>query len=222
MVEACSQVKYVGPGTHHTDVILSLFGAHVCGCAGRDVRVAGLVQSLRGPPVNDNGLAVGPEQNVAWLQVEMGNSTIVCVCDRLAGRYEPGKQSPQIRRGQTRCGWSIMVKTINLLRESRAGDEPHDIIRTAVRPLRRAVYRNDPGVVEIRRDFRLMPAAFDCQAIILVGDFLEGDTPPQLAVICKIDPAYPATAVRTDDTIARDVRVIRRVGAQLRKLSSNS
>jgi hypothetical protein len=125
---------------------------------GQDVtlggRAVGLAEGLCEGPVNDEGLAVVADQNVARPEVAMDHAAAVGIGDRVADIEEAGEQPAGLGRAAGAGGREFVIGTDGLL-QVVAADEAHGIERAARGVVAEAVDGDDAGVLELAGDLRL-------------------------------------------------------------------
>ncbi len=188
LVEDGAQRVHVRLGTRHLPP--RLFGGHVGGRAlhrahlrGQRIHLVGhrrlglhevgLVEDAGQPPVDDDGLAEGPQHHVAGLEVAVHDAPLVGVGDRLTHRQDLREQpEPLVQTAAALEG----------LRERLAAHEAH---RVEGRPRGihvDIVHGNDVGMLQLGRHLDLPQEAGPGPRPLRAAQPLDRHLPPELPV----------------------------------------
>ena len=165
---------------------------------------APLVQHLGQAPVHDLDLAEAADHDVRRLQVPVDHAPRVGVGHRLADLLEDREEPhPVLVRAPARR---------QQRRQGAAPDQLHRDEQPAVGEAPQLVDGDDPGVLELAADLRLLDEPADHLGVVavLLPDHLDGEVPAEVEVAPLEDRAHPAPGELADELVAR--RLARDVG----------
>ena len=165
---------------------------------------APLVEHLGQAPVHDLDLAEAADHDVRRLQVAVDHAPRVGVGHRLADLLEDREEShPVLVRAPARR---------QQRRQGAAPDQLHRDEQPAVGEPAQLVDRDDPRVLELAADLRLLDEPADHLGVVavLLPDHLDGQVAAEVEVAALEDRAHPAPGELADELVAR--RLAREVG----------
>ncbi len=171
-VERRAQAVDVAGRAQLVDAALGLLGAHVRRRADGRAHASRLVPGPRGrpqgrlprarlgllpptdrlgqPPVHDQGLTVGPEHDVARLEVAVQHAARMRIRHGVAHVHEAAEQPAQGQRtlGGIPTRRVLAMESLDGFPETVAADEPHRVERPAVVEVSEPVDRHDPRMLQ--------------------------------------------------------------------------